>query len=93
MKEAKTGISFNNPVLDTLLLSAVVHPTQDLHSLDSIAERLELHIEGRHTALGDAVVTAQIFLALITLLEERGIFTLNHAYEALQKTHYARLRY
>ncbi len=93
MKEAKTGISFNNPVLDTLLLSAVVHPTQDLHSLDSIAERLELHIEGRHTALGDAVVTAQIFLALITLLEERGIFTLNHAYEASQKTHYARLRY
>jgi DNA polymerase-3 subunit epsilon len=71
----------------------VVHPTQDLHSLDSIAERLELHIEGRHTALGDAVVTAQIFLALITLLEERGIFTLNHAYEASQKTHYARLRY
>ena len=93
MNEAKTGISFNNPVLDTLLLSAVVHPTQDLHSLDSIAERLELQIEGRHTALGDAVVTAQIFLALISLLEERGIFTLLQAYEASQKTHYARLRY
>jgi len=26
-------------------------------------------------------------------LEERGIFTLNQAFEASQKTHYARLRY
>ena len=93
MKEVQTGIVFNNPVLDTLLLSAVVHPTQELHSLDSIADRLELEIDGRHTALGDAVVTAQIFLALLTLLEERGIFTLNQAFEASQKTHYARLRY
>ena len=92
-QEIKIGIVFNNPVLDTLLLSAVVHPTQELHSLDSIAERLELEIDGRHTALGDSVVTAQIFLALLTLLEERGIFTLNQALETSQKTHYARLRY
>ena len=48
MKEVQTGIVFNNPVLDTLLLSAVVHPTQELHSLDSIADRLELEIDGRH---------------------------------------------
>ena len=71
----------------------MVHLTQELHSLDSIADRLELEIDGRHTALRNAVVTAQIFLALLTLLEEGGIFTLNQAFEASQKKHYARLRY
>ena len=40
MKEAKTGIKFTNPVLDTLLLSAALHPNQERHSLEAIAERL-----------------------------------------------------
>jgi DNA polymerase-3 subunit epsilon len=93
LKEELTGCRFDQPVLDTLLLSAVVHPNQESHRLEAIAERFDVTVIGRHTALGDAMVTAEIFLKLIPLLAERGIHTLGQAREAAQQTYYARLKY
>ena len=93
LKEKSTGVVFNQPVLDTLLLSAVVHPNQESHRLEAIAERFNVTVMGRHTAMGDAMVTAEVFLKLIPLLAEKGIRTLGQAREASQKTYYARLKY
>jgi DNA polymerase III subunit epsilon len=93
LKEAQSGVAFHQPVLDTLLLSAVVHPNQAAHRLEAIAERLGIAVQGRHTALGDARVTAQIWLQLIPLLQAMGIQTLGQARAAAQKTYYARLKY
>ena len=91
--EARTGVVFDQPVLDTLLLSAVVHEHQAEHNLEAIAERFGLAIVGRHTAIGDAMVTAEIFVRLIPLLAEQGIHTLGQARSAAQKTQFARMRY
>ncbi len=93
LKEQQTGLVFDHPVLDTLLLSAVVHPNQDSHRLEAIAERFNITVVGRHTALGDAMVTAEVMLRLIPLLAQQGIHTLGQAREAAQKTYYARLKY
>ena len=93
LKERSTGLRFDQPVLDTLLLSAVIHPHQDSHRLEAIAQRMSIAVLGRHTALGDAMVTAEVFLRMIPLLAEMGIHTLGQAREAAQKTHYARLTY
>lgn len=93
LKEAATGIRFSQPVLDTLLLSAVIHPNQEAHRLEAIAERMGVDLLGRHTALGDAMVTGEIFLKMIPLLNAMGIFTLKQALAAAQETYYARLRY
>lgn len=93
MKEAATGIVFRQPVLDTLLLSAVIHPNQESHRLEAIAERLGVNVIGRHTALGDAIVTGEVFLKMIPLLAEKGIHTLREAREAAQRTYYARATY
>lgn len=93
VKEQATGIVFDNPVLDTLLLSAVIHPNQESHRLEAIAERFNVNILGRHTALGDAMATAEVFQHLVPLLEEKGITTLGQAREASQKTYFARLKY
>ena len=93
LKEEDTGVKFLNPVLDTLLLSAVVHPGQKNHNLEGIVERLGISIVGRHTALGDAITTAEIFLTLIPLLAEQGIYTLRQARAASRKTYYSRLKY
>ena len=93
LQERNTGLKFDHPVLDTLLLSAVVHPNQESHRLEAIAERFNITVLGRHTALGDALVTAEVWLRLIPLLQALGITTLRQAREAAQKTYYARLKY
>lgn len=93
VKETITGICFKNPVLDTMLLSSALHPNHQSHSLDDIAQRLGVNIVGRHTAIGDATATAEIFLKLISLLSKKGIHTLEEALKASQKSYYARLKY
>ena len=93
MKEALTGVRFVNPVLDTLLLSAVVHPAHEDHNLEAIAQRLGVRVLGRHTAIGDALVTGELFLKLLPLLADKGIYTLKDALEASRKTYYARMKF
>jgi DNA polymerase-3 subunit epsilon len=68
-----------NPVLDTLLLSYALHNETEGHSLDAMAGRLGITIEGRHSSMGDARATAQIFLRLLLLLPGRGVKTLADA--------------
>ena len=93
MQESAAGVVFGQPVLDTLLLSQVLHPNQAEHSLEAIAARLGVAVVGRHTALGDAIVTAEVFLRMLALLAEMGIVTLGQARDAAQRTPYARIHY
>lgn len=93
VKEKQTGVRLLNPVLDTLLLSAVLHPVHARHDMESIAGRLGVNIIGRHTALGDAIATAEIFLKLVPLLNSNGVLTLRDAVKASKKSYYARLKY
>jgi DNA polymerase-3 subunit epsilon len=91
----RTGIAFTQPVLDTLLLSEAVHPAHGAHEhhLEQIASRLGVDVHGRHTALGDAIVTGEVLLKLLPLLAARGVHTLGQAREASARTSHARLRY
>lgn len=93
MKEKETGIRFDNPVLDTMHLSAIVHPAHNDHTLDTISQRLGVNITKRHDALGDAIATGGVFLKMIPLLNEKGIYTLKDALIASKRTYYARLKY
>jgi len=86
MRERECGISFNNPVLDTMLLSSYVDGSAEGQSLDDIAERYGVTVTDRHTALGDALVTAAVLLRLIEALESRGIHTLDQALTTLNMT-------
>lgn len=92
-KEQSTGVCFVNPILDTLLLSALLQPEEAQHSLEAIAQRLGVQAMGRHTALGDAIVTGEVFLRMIPLLQARGIHTLRQARDAAQQSYFARLKY
>lgn len=74
---AVIGSAFDHPVLDTVLLSAVVFGPREDHSLDALTARLGIVIpEGaRHTALGDTVATAEAFLKMVPMLRARGFDT------------------
>lgn len=78
---------FNHPVLDTVLLSAVVYGQSVSHNLDALAERLGITIKeaDRHTALGDAIATAEVLMKLLPILSARGIRTLEEAQQAMRK--------
>ncbi len=88
---ARKGVEMRQPVLDTLLLSAVAHPDHDDHTLEAIATRLGVSVLGRHTALGDALLTGEIFLRLLPALADRGVTTLGQARTAASRTHHARV--
>ncbi len=81
LKEAETGVRFENVVLDTVLLSAFLHDHSAQHTLDAVAERFGVAIQGRHTAFGDSMVTAQVFVRMMDLLQTRQIETLGEALE------------
>ena len=74
-REAELGVAFDNPIMDTVLLSAVVFGQDDTHSLDALTRRLGIAIPdaARHTALGDTEATADALLKLLPMLMARGI--------------------
>ena len=81
------GIAFDAPVLDTVLLSAALFGESAEHTLDAIAGRLGVTIDAaaRHTAMGDAVATAGVLLAMIPMLRAAGIATLGDARTAMRR--------
>ncbi|MCW2235991.1 3'-5' exonuclease [Azospirillum canadense] len=79
MKERAAGVRFDSPVLDTMLLSRMLLGEGGDHTLDGIAERLGIEVVDRHTALGDSLVTAAVFLRMVEMLKERGANTLDDA--------------
>ncbi len=93
LKEGISGVRFSNPVLDTLLLESVITPNQEDRRLEAIARRLGVTVSGRHTALGDSLITAEIFLAMLPLLSERGIRTLGEARKACGASRFANRKY
>ncbi len=90
LKEQQTGITFPNLVLDTLLISVFLDHESENHSLDGIAKQMGITIEGRHTALGDAIATARIFCKMMNRLDARGVTSLRRVVEASAKIEHVR---
>ncbi|WP_369907979.1 exonuclease domain-containing protein [Tropicimonas sp. IMCC34043] len=85
--EADIGVQFDNPVLDTVLLSAVVFGQSETHTLDALTERLGIVIpaEARHTAMGDTIATAAALEKMIPMLEGKGCRTFGDVIAAVRK--------
>ena len=79
----RANIAWTRPrTLDTRLLAEVAAPELAGYSLDQVAAWLKVDVSKRHSALGDAISTARIFLALLPELREGGIRTLAEAEQA-----------
>jgi DNA polymerase-3 subunit epsilon len=74
------GLEWARPLtLDTLNLYAALRPRATKLDLETIAADLGVEVRGRHTALGDALMTAEIFRRLVPMLTGAGIVTLSAA--------------
>jgi DNA polymerase III subunit epsilon len=83
----QAGVTLEPLSLDTMLLSAVLDSDPDArHGLDGVCARFGVDVIGRHTALGDALATAEVLVRMIPLLAERGIHTLGDARRASAAT-------
>ncbi len=80
-------VAFTQPVLDTVLLAAHVFGADEMLTLDALADRfgVELPNQERHTALGDALATAEVFLKLVALLEAEDTRTLGDALQVSER--------
>uniref|UniRef100_UPI002AFF2980 3'-5' exonuclease n=1 Tax=Pararhodobacter sp. TaxID=2127056 RepID=UPI002AFF2980 len=86
-QEGAIGKVFDHPILDTVLLSAVVYGQLEQHSLDALTARLGITIpeEARHTAIGDTIATADAFLKLVPMLKARGLETFGQVVAEVRK--------
>jgi len=80
------GIGWTEPVmLDTLRLFAALRPRAPDVELDAVAAELGVDVIGRHTALGDALVTAEVYRRLLPLLAAAGVHNLGEALEFAER--------
>ncbi len=66
-----------NPVIDTVLLTSALHFSIGDYSLENLASVFKLDLSGRHNALSDARIAAELFLKLLPELNKRGVNTLH----------------
>src|SRR5947207_10686924 len=78
------GYDFPIDGLDTIPLARRFLPGLRRFKLDKVAERLKIPAANRHRALGDARVTAAVFIKLLALAQEQGISTVGHLRRRLQ---------
>lgn len=79
----RADITWTKPrTLDTRLLAQVAEPNLSGFSLESLAAWLGVTIKDRHSALGDAIATADVFTALVPKLREGSIRTLGEAIQS-----------
>ena len=76
----RAGLAWRQPrALDTGHLAAALDPGLTDLNLDTLADRYSVRVEGRHTALGDCLLTAAVWRRLLRELEGAGVVTLAEA--------------
>ena len=78
------GQSFPIDGLDTIPLARRFLPALRRFKLDNVADHLKIQTANRHRALGDAKVTAAVFLKLLERAGQQGIATLGQLRRRLQ---------
>ncbi|XIA65301.1 DUF294 nucleotidyltransferase-like domain-containing protein [Bradyrhizobium sp. TZ2] len=77
------GLPWIRPrTLDTRQLAQIAAPELAGYSLDELAAWLGVEVVDRHSALGDAITAARVFLALVPKLRDHGIRTIAEAERA-----------
>lgn len=80
----RLDLSFPIDGFDTIPLARRFLPGLKRFKLDMVAAYLHIQTANRHRAFGDAEVTAEVFLRILTLAQQQGILTLGYLRQRLQ---------
>lgn len=72
-KAKDLGIETDFTYLDTMHMAQALLPELGKFRLDNVAKALKVSLEHHHRAVDDAECTAEIFMKLIKMLEDKGI--------------------
>jgi DNA polymerase-3 subunit epsilon len=75
-KTLDTAILYKKTLLDSPLLER-----KALYSLDELADKFDISKKDRHTALGDAYITAIAFMKIVTRLKDKKGFSLQQIFK------------
>ncbi|MCU4653048.1 exonuclease domain-containing protein [Roseibacterium sp. SDUM158016] len=86
-REREIGRRFDQPILDTVLCSAILFGQSAEHTLDALCTRLGVAIPeaDRHTAIGDAIGTGEAFRKMIPMLEAADLPNLGALIQAFDR--------
>ena len=80
-KAADLGISVDHTYLDTVAMARALLTDLGKFKLDNVAKALKVQLDNHHRAVDDAGCTAEIFIKLIKMLKDKGIYDLTAAEE------------
>lgn len=63
----RTGLYFDNDIIDTLEMSRELFPSERHHKLDIMCDRLGVRLENHHRASDDAEATARCFIKMMDM--------------------------
>ncbi|QBN18227.1 3'-5' exonuclease [Flavobacterium nackdongense] len=75
-KTLDTGLLYKKTLLNSPLL-----PRKDNYSLDDLADKFDISKKDRHTAMGDAYITAIAFLKIVNKLKDKKGFSLQQLFK------------
>lgn len=76
---------FNHRIIDTSFLIRLSNPSIKSWPLEDVCTQCGIDIKNRHHALGDAMMTAQIWSHFLQLAQLKGFTNLQEVYEYLAK--------
>ncbi len=77
---ARVGLAWSQPTgLDLVRLAAALDRRERDLTLEGMAERWGISVSGRHTALGDALMAAEMWAHILPRLNDAGVVTLGDA--------------
>lgn len=75
--------SFKHRVLDTSFLYRIIDTSDQAVRLEELCEKNQIKVENRHHALGDALLTAKLWVCYTERAKEKNCFTMQDVYEKL----------
>jgi DNA polymerase III subunit epsilon len=80
-----TRTKFQHRIIDTSFLTRIFDPTSGAQPLEKMCMDCDIEIKNRHHALGDALMTAELWGHYLKKAEAGGFTTLGDVYEHLAK--------